>query len=190
MSPAVWVPIASVVAIYFARLKELATKRDTIPGSVKEHLTLWLFVLAGSSMLVCSLIEFLWRGQQLWWPSFVTGWVCALGSFALRRRAIAALGKFWSLHVEIREQHQFVRSGPFRWVRHPTYLSIILELLVAPLILNVRYSLIVIPLLFLPALWIRLRIEEAALVEKFGHEYRRYQRTTPSLFPYKWPRRR
>ena len=188
MTPVVWMPIASVVVIYFARLKELATRRDTIPGPVKEHLTLWMFVLAGSLMLVCSLAEFLWRGEQLRWPTFVAGWICAAGSFALRRRAIAALGKFWSLHVEIREQHQFVRSGPFRWVRHPTYLSMFLELLVAPLILNVRYSLLVMPLLFLPALLARLRIEEAALVEKFGDEYRYYQQTTPSLIPYKWPR--
>ena len=188
MTPAVWVPMASVVLIYFARINELTTRRDTIPGPVKEHLTLRLFVLAGSLMFVCSLAEYLWRGQQLHWSTFVAGWVFALASFALRRRAIVALGKFWSLHVEIREQHQFVRSGPFRWVRHPTYLSMILELLAAPLILNVKYSLLVIPLVFLPALWVRLRIEESALVEKFGAEYQQYQETTPSLFPYKWPR--
>ena len=188
MTPAVWMPIASVVLIYFARLKELTTKRDIIPGPVREHLTLWLFVLAGSLMLVCSLGEFLWRGEAMRWPTFGAGWLCAVVSFSLRRRAIAALGKFWSLHVEIREQHQFVRGGPFRWVRHPTYLSMILELLVAPLILNARYSLLVIPLFFLPALLLRLRIEETALLEKFGHEYRRYKESTPSLLPYKWPR--
>ena len=188
MTPAVWVPIVSVVLIYFARLKELATKRDTIPGPVKEHLTLRLFLLAGSLMLVSCTTEYLWRGEELRWPTFVAGWLCAVSSFSLRRRAIAALGKFWSLHVEIREQHQFVRSGPFRWVRHPTYLSMILELVSAPLILNSYYSLLVIPIVFLPALALRLRIEEMAMVEKFGDEYRGYQQTTPSILPYKWPR--
>jgi len=188
MTPAVWVPMASVVVIFTARLKELATKRDTIPGPIKEHWTLRLFVLAGLLMLASSLTEFLWRSERLRWPTFVAGWMCALVSFVIRWRAITALGKFWSLHVEIREDHQFVRSGPFRWVRHPTYLSMILELVTAPLILNAYYSLWVIPLLFLPVLWMRLRIEEAALVEKFGEEYRRYQQTTPAIIPYKWSR--
>lgn len=37
----------------------------------------------------------------------------AVASFALRRAAIRALGRFWSLHVEMREGHEFVTTGPF-----------------------------------------------------------------------------
>jgi len=186
-----FVPIASVVLIYLARMVELKTKRKTIPGPVKENLTLRLFMLAGTLMLVGSITEFLVRGQNwnwVTWVTFLAGWVCAVLSFALRRQAIAALGRFWSLHVEIRENHEFVQSGPFRWMRHPTYFSMMLELLALGLIMNAFWTLLIVALIFVPALLMRLRLEETALVEKFGETYKNYQLSTPALFPYKWPR--
>ncbi len=76
-----------------------------------------------------SIAEYVLRGGGFSWIAFVAGLICAVASFKLRWAAIAALGKFWSLHVEMRENHEFVQSGPFRWVRHPVYFSMILELL-------------------------------------------------------------
>ena len=186
-SIAVWLPIVSVVAVYVGRVMELRTRRDTVPGAIAETLTLRLFLLAGALMLTGSLVEYYRRGEGLRWWSFLTGWACAVASFVIRWRAIAALGKFWSLHVEIRADHQFVQSGPFRWMRHPTYFSMILELVLVGLILNVYYSLLAVSFLFVPTLLLRIKLEEALLVEKFGDTYRDYQKTTPALFPYKLP---
>jgi isoprenylcysteine carboxyl methyltransferase (ICMT) family protein YpbQ len=181
-----WLPIVAVVAIYGLRLFELSRKRNTIPGIVREHLTLRLFFLAGTIIFLGSVIEYLLRGKELSWPLFVLGIALAIISFWLRRKAIAALGKFWSLHVEIREQHQFVQHGPFRYLRHPTYLSMILELVALALICRAFITLLAIPVLFLPVLAVRLHVEESALTEKFGETYRHYQQTTPALFPWKW----
>lgn len=181
-------PIISVIVIFLSRMVELGKKRPTIAGPVKENLTFRLFVLIGALMLGCGLWEHVFlRHRRILWSAFVAGWLCAVVSFILRRRAISALGKFWSLHVEIRENHQFVQSGPFRWMRHPTYFSMILELLSGGLILSAWFSLSIIPILFLPVLAWRLKLEERALVEKFGDAYRLYQRTTPALLPIKWP---
>jgi protein-S-isoprenylcysteine O-methyltransferase Ste14 len=44
-----------------------------------------------------------------------------------------------------------------------------------------------VPFGLIPALILRLRLEEPALVEKFGDRYREYQRRVPMLIPYKWP---
>jgi len=120
------------------------------------------------------------------WGPFLVGWACGIAAFAIRRRAIAALGKFWSLHVEIRENHEFVQSGPFRWVRPPADFSMILELLALTLICNAFFTLLLIPAFFVPVLIMRIRIEEVALVEKFGDAYRTFQRTKPALVPWKW----
>ena len=182
----VLLPVASVVGIYVMRLAELKADRDTIPGVVKETLTLRLFMLAGTLMVVGSITEFFVRGLSLAFWSFALGWICALGSFAVRRRAIAALGQFWSLHVEIRENHEFVQGGPFRFVRHPTYFSMILELLGLGLLLNAVYTPIGVALIFIPTLVARVRIEETALVQTFGDAYRAYQRSTPALIPYRF----
>ncbi|MFM8470389.1 MAG: methyltransferase family protein [Limisphaerales bacterium] len=183
-----WLEPLSVLGIYFARMAELRTKRDTIPGPVRETRTLKRFVVVGSLMLVGGIGEF-WLRQPGWnGATFTLGWACGLGSFAIRRSAIAARGKFWSLHVEIRDAHEFVRSGPFRWMRHPTYFSMILELLAAALLLQAPVTLALVLLLFVPALIDRVRLEETALVEKFGDAYRAYQRSTPAVLPWIGPR--
>jgi len=184
---AVIVPVVSVLVIYLGRMTELNTKRDTVRGVVKENLTLRLFMLVGALMLMGSLTEYFLRKQSMHWLTFLAGWSFALASFAIRRRAIAALGQFWSLHVEIRKEHQLVQTGPFRWVRHPTYSSMILELLAVGMILNAAFSLAIVWLVFVPILVWRIRLEEAALVEKFGEGYRNYQRRTPALLPYRRP---
>jgi protein-S-isoprenylcysteine O-methyltransferase Ste14 len=186
---AMLLPVASAAALYLVRLQELGARRGTIPGKIVERATLRWFILTGTMMLVGALAEYFWRGPILRWWTFLPGWLCALASFALRRLAIAALGQFWSLHVEIRAEHQFVRSGPFRWVRHPTYLSMILELLALGWLLNAPCATMVGMVLLAPALRRRLRLEEAALVEQFGAAYQEYQRSTPALFPYKRPLR-
>ena len=129
--------------------------------------------------------EFVLLGKTVQWVTFIPGVVLAVASFWIRRQAIKSLGKFWSLHVEIRQNHPFVRSGPFRWVRHPTYFSMILELVAAGLILQAWISLPICLALLLPVLAWRLRTEEAALVEQFGEAYRDYRRTTPALLPLK-----
>ena len=181
------IPITCAVGVYAARMIEIRTKREVIAGKVTENLTLRLFMIVGTLTFLCALAEYFWRGAVCRWAWLIAGVLCAVISFWLRRKAIAALGKFWSLHVEIRENHEFVKTGPFRWMRHPAYFSMILELLSLCFIFNAFFSLLIIPVFFVPSLLLRLRIEEAALIEKFGDAYRDYQRRVPALFPYKGP---
>lgn len=184
---ATWLAVLSVLGIYLVRIAELRAKRDIIPGQVREKRTLRWFVVVGTLMLVGSVGESLWRKPEWNTTTFALGWACGLASFGIRRSAIAALGKFWSLHVEIRESHEFVRGGPFRWTRHPTYFSMILELLSAGFILQAPFALALVTLLFVPTLVERVRLEETALVEKFGEAYRAYQQSTPAVIPWKGP---
>ena len=183
-----WLPVVAVLAIYAVRMAELGARRDTIPGPVRERWTLRLFMLAGTLMIVGGSGEYFFRAGNFEWFGFVVGGACGVASFAIRRSAIRALGRFWSLHVEIRETHQIVREGPFRWVRHPVYFSMILELLSAGFILHAWATLGVVSVIFVPALCWRVRIEELALVEKFGAIYQAYQATTPAVLPYKFPK--
>jgi protein-S-isoprenylcysteine O-methyltransferase Ste14 len=178
-----FVCILSVLCVYGARIVELRTRRDTVAGSIRENATLRAFVLIGTLMCIGSIVEFLRVGPPLRPAVFAVGWGLALASFWLRRSSIRALGKFWSLHVEIRREHELVLSGPYRWMRHPTYLSMVLELASIGVLLQAPLSSAAALTLFIPAVFWRIRIEEEALVQKFGRAYGEYQRTTPALFP-------
>ena len=186
-----YLPILLTVAASAARIVEIKRKREIIHGKVRESLTFRLFVIVGAIMAFGSIAEYVMfggiSGPEFSWVALVAGLICSIISFKLRWAAIAALGKFWSLHVEIRENHQLIQSGPFRFVRHPTYLSMDLEVASFPLICSAWFMLILIPIAYIPALILRLRLEEPAMVEKFGDAYREYQRRVPMLIPYKWP---
>jgi len=178
-----YLPLAAVVAIYVARLSEVFTKRDVVAGTRRESVTFRLFMLCGILIVAGGIAEYLLRHSALWWPTFLAGVACSLTSFAIRRSAIRALGKFWSLHVEMREGHEFVTAGPFAHARHPVYFSMILELLGIGLIVNAWITLGVVFAIFTPTMIVRVRIEERALLEKFGDAYKSYMRTTPAIIP-------
>ncbi|MHA3770177.1 methyltransferase family protein [Verrucomicrobiota bacterium sgz303538] len=180
-------PLISIFAIYLARLIELRKKRATISGRIRENLTLRLFMFVGTATLFGSAAEYIFGNHKaIEWIPFIIGWCAALASFWIRKQAISALGRFWSLHIEIRDNHEFVQSGVFRFMRHPAYFSMILELAALALICHAWVTLIVVPVFFIPSLWLRIRLEEAALVEKFGEKYSAYQRSTPALMPALW----
>ena len=116
-------------------------------------------------------------------------WISLLGvvlfvlANLLRIRAIRTLGRFWSLHVEIRDQHQFVQEGPYAVVRHPAYASFVLEHLAVPLVGNAWWSLTATIVLYIPMVYWRLNKEEVALIGKFGEPYSTYRRTVGALLP-------
>lgn len=177
------VPLIAVGVAYLARMSEVFAKREVVAGKRFESVTFRLFMLCGILIVAGGIAEFLLRHSVLWWPTFIAGVACSLASFAIRRAAIRSLGKFWSLHVEMREGHEFVTSGPFAYARHPVYFSMILELLGIGLIVNAWITLAVVFAIFAPTLFARVRIEERALLAQFGDAYKKYMQRTPAIIP-------
>jgi protein-S-isoprenylcysteine O-methyltransferase Ste14 len=178
-----WLPIFAVLAVFAERMREVFAKRQTVPGKTPEKLTFNLFMICGLAIVAGGIAEYLLRGLMLQWATFVPGVLISIASFSVRRSAIRALGRFWSLHVEMREGHEFVRTGPFARARHPVYFSMILELLGISLILNSWITFGAVLAVFIPTLIARVRIEERALVAQFGDAYREYMKTTPAIVP-------
>lgn len=92
------------------------------------------------------------------------------------------LGRNWSRAVSIKEQHQLIRGGPYRFVRHPIYSGILLAM-VGTFLANgkVRGALAVVLVWF--AWLVKSRMEEQFMVRSFGAEYEAYRRSTGALFP-------
>jgi protein-S-isoprenylcysteine O-methyltransferase Ste14 len=88
--------------------------------------------------------------------------------------------------VEVQSDHRLIRSGPYRFVRHPGYTGFVLMTLGVVLGYSSVIGLAGIVLLLLPGLAYRMNVEERLLAEHFGDEYIDYVRRSKKLIPGVW----
>jgi protein-S-isoprenylcysteine O-methyltransferase Ste14 len=105
---------------------------------------------------------------------------------AIRAWAIAALGGSFRTTVEVDPGQTIVSSGPYRWVRHPSYTGLILILGGFGLGAGNWLALAASVALPLPALLWRIRVEEAEMIRVLGDPYHSYRRRTKRLVPGVW----
>lgn len=111
------------------------------------------------------------------------GAVIMIVSLWLFLRSHIDLGKNWSVSLELRQGHQLVSNGVYRWVRHPMYASLWLWGLAQGMMLgNWLAGWSMLPA-FAAMYWIRMPREEQMMCEEFGEDYREYARRTGRLFP-------
>lgn len=175
--------VVFIIVVSLQRVMETFSRRPKEAGRQGMLWSFYAFVILHGVIFGGALVEYLvWR-KTLSWPVTMVGLALYAISLVIRNLAIRALGRFWSLVVEIREKHQFVREGPYRFVRHPAYAAIALEVLCVPLVVNAWAAMLLAAVTYVPLLLVRLRQEEVALVEKFGEPYRQYQREVGAMIP-------
>jgi protein-S-isoprenylcysteine O-methyltransferase Ste14 len=119
--------------------------------------------------------------------SFVIRWLGLLlfaVSLLLRIESIRAQGKQFSMHVALQEGHRLATDGPYHWVRHPAYLSMIGLVLGISLVFgNVVVGLVMTVII---VFWLsdRMRDEELLLLDEFGDEFCHYRQRTKKLIPF------
>jgi len=113
------------------------------------------------------------------WPGvFVT----AIG-YALVFLSGIYLGRQYSAEVTIQENHNLITAGPYRLIRHPRYLGILLLTLGASLAFRTWVGLALLPFVLALLLW-RIHDEEALMAKEFGEEGRAYCRRAWRLVPH------
>ena len=117
---------------------------------------------------------------------FVVGILLLAIGLWLLYRSHADLGTNWSITLQIRERHQLVTDGVYRWTRHPMYLALITiatgQALALPNWLAGPAYLVAMLLL----VSLRLGPEERMMREEFGKDYEAYAATTKRLIPGAW----
>ena len=100
-------------------------------------------------------------------------------------RVVAAvtLRQSYSWTLEIREGHQLVRHGIYRYVRHPVYLGALMGATAVPVFLSSLLGFIIV-LLAVPLFVYRIGVEEEMLIEEYGLEYREYMENSWKLLPF------
>lgn len=93
------------------------------------------------------------------------------------------LGRNWSGTVTLKQDHELIRAGPYRWVRHPIYTGILFGFLGSAIARGEWRGLLAFAIVAI-ALWRKLRMEERWLTQLFGESYVAYRRETWALLPY------
>jgi protein-S-isoprenylcysteine O-methyltransferase Ste14 len=101
---------------------------------------------------------------------------------ALRLWPVFTLGRRFSGLVAIQPGHRLETGGPYRFIRHPSYLGLFVNSLGWALAFRSGLGVVLAALLILPGL-ARIRAEERLLLEQFGDEYRDYCSRTWRLVP-------
>jgi protein-S-isoprenylcysteine O-methyltransferase Ste14 len=129
------------------------------------------------------------HGPDLWgsdlevWRA-VTGIVIALLSIPLFRSAVAHLGKQWRFDAGLNRDHELVKAGAYRIVRHPIYASMFGMLLADICWAGTLPGWPIAVLLFVAGTEIRVRVEDGLLRERFGAKFVDWQKARPAYVPF------
>jgi methyltransferase len=117
-----------------------------------------LFVLLHGSWLAAILATTPWTRQPDW---------MLIGLFALMQFArfwvVSSLGPYWTTRIITLDGAALVRRGPYRWVRHPNYWVVTIEIATLPLAFGNWPVAALWSALNAALLWYRIRMEEQAL---------------------------
>lgn len=92
------------------------------------------------------------------------------------------LGANWSAIVSIREEHELIRTGPYRRVRHPIYTGMLLAIAGTALVLGEVRGLLAFAIT-LAAFYSKARKEEAWLTREFGDKFEAHMKQTGMFLP-------
>jgi protein-S-isoprenylcysteine O-methyltransferase Ste14 len=108
--------------------------------------------------------------------------LCSAGlAFALWARA--TLGRNWSGVVTLKEGHELVERGPYRFVRHPIYTGMLVMLFATALVQSHVGGFVGV-LLMLASFWIKLEREETLMLQQFPERYAAYRQRVKCIIPF------
>jgi methyltransferase len=163
----------AVGLVSLQRLLELALSRRNerllrARGAVERGRGHYPLIVALHALwLLSTLTEGTLRGPEL--PAL---WPIPLALFLLvqplRYWAIFSLGDYWNTRILVVPGTKLVRRGPYRYVKHPNYVVVAVEVLTFPLIFGAWITALVFSILNATLLYARVREENRALARLAG----------------------
>jgi protein-S-isoprenylcysteine O-methyltransferase Ste14 len=160
------------------------TKRD----QSSDRLSIVVILIMSSLSVVAAVSEWAYTNNAIESSFFwtIVGAALLAGGIAIRVWAIRTLGKHFTATVTLTDDHRLVRSGPYHWVRHPSYLGAFMAITGAPVFLNAWWATAVAMVSMTIAYYLRIGVEEKMLSSYFGEQYLDYKKKTKRIIPFIW----
>lgn len=162
------------------------TKRSVYHENRLARLRYTIFLALG--------VWLLFRGARLRFPFNVSiiprnDLIAAIGAiacvvglvFCIWARLV--LGRNWSGTITLKEDHELITRGPYRWVRHPIYTGLLAMCVGTMLVTDHVAGFLGLALIFV-SIWIKLRYEEALMLRQFPTEYPQYRKRVKTIIPF------
>src|SRR3989344_6445503 len=148
-------------------------------------LTALLYFVAG----IVIVLEFFIINRKLNLYFVIIGSAIFLSAILLRRWGIKTLGNQWAIHVagpsKLNNELTLITTGPYKYVRHPIYLSYILDLMGLAVAFSAFYALFFVIIINVPSYILRSLFEEKSALKRFGQQYSEYKNKTSFMIPLK-----
>jgi methyltransferase len=161
-----------ILLVVFQRVTELrlAKRNERLAraaGAVELGAGHYPWMVAIHTLFLISCAAEVWLLDRLFAPRAAGAMLLLLG-FAtfLRYWAISTLGERWTTRVLVRPGVPLVTAGPYRWLRHPNYLAVVIEIAALPLVHGAWLTAVVFSVANAALLTVRIRVESMALA---GH---------------------
>lgn len=159
------------------------TSREESPASRAAHLV----PMAVAMVLILPIpLPLGFLGEPIFPGGPVNHWAGAAvvaAGLAFTVWARVHLGRNWSATVTVKKDHELIRSGPYRFVRHPIYSGALLAFAGTSLARGDWRGPLAVLILF-AALWRKLQHEERWMAEAFGEDYAEYRSKVCALIPF------
>ena len=172
--------------IWFASELCLMTRRSGLGATSKDRGSLRVILLVNMVSIVLGIMAaHHFRACVLPARSlfYVIGICIFVMGLVLRLYSIFYLGRFFTINVAIATDHRLIDSGPYRFIRHPSYTGSLMLFLGLGLGIGNWVSVVIMIVPTFAVLFWRMKIEEAALLESLGEPYRSYTKRTKRLIP-------
>lgn len=183
-------PLTHLTLAVWALVEVGVRVRETVQGkgrSSRDRGTRVLIAMTLGAAIVAALVARSVAAElRMPGPLRMAGVAVMWVGLALRVWAIAALGGDFRTSVEVEPGQAVVSSGPYRWIRHPSYAGLLLLVAGFGAALGNWLSLAFCVVVPLPAIVWRIHVEEAELDRVLGQPYRAYRSDRAQVIPRIW----
>jgi protein-S-isoprenylcysteine O-methyltransferase Ste14 len=160
---------------------------ETVEHKGRDKFSVLLILFSSIGSIIVSVVDWAYLHQTFTSDYLlIIGLILIIFGIILRSWSIQILGKFFTPTIQIKEDHALIIKGPYSIVRHPSYLGAWTTVAGAAIFFGSYIGFIFALAGMGVSYYIRIDLEEKALIEVFGQQYKKYQQRVKKIIPFVW----
>ena len=158
--------IAALLVLVQRGIEELYSRRNTqallAQGAVEAGRDYYPVVAVAHLAWIASIFFLIPAGAPVIWPLLVL----YLALQIVRYWVIGTLGRYWTHRIITLDEAPVVKSGPYRWLKHPNYAVTLAETLLLPSVFGAFALGVIMTAVWAAVIRYKIELEDAALAER------------------------